>query len=133
MAESLDYRAAANTARQFVRQALELQNLHEVLDAIAGDQSSINELRGQLVVLQGQIAAQKGRLEEANREAETAERSAKEKHHSALTLREQQIARLGDVVARLEQRERELQASVGTLEQSERDIRARLSAALGPQ
>lgn len=128
--DTTDYQRAANSARQLVRQALDLQSLHGVLDEIAGNAQSLQVMPQRIAALQAQEAEQRDRLTQATADAENASKNAKEVYREQLVLREQQLSGLQLKIAGLEQREKELTSSVEALERQCGEIRERLRVAV---
>lgn len=126
---AIDVQAAANTARQLVQEAWNLQALLEVLDRIASDDHTLKEIAARIEANKALEASSRDSLAAALAEEGSAVQRAKDVYRERLEQYEGMLAAKQASIRALEQREAELTQSVQALERTCAEIRARLADA----
>ena len=121
---------AANSARQLVRAALDLQSLHGVLQDLETNANYLSEAQRLIDAKRAEVAEAEARVVAANKAADSAEARAAEQF-AAATAEQQRIAgELRDSIAALERRRDAATSAARAAEEQLAGIRAALDKSI---
>lgn len=120
---------AANTARQFVRQALDLQSLHAVLAELEAKSTFVTELEQRVAAKQAEVEAAQARADSANAAADAAETRAEKQFATAIAGEQDRLRTLTADADRLDRRVTALKDEATAAEERLTRVRAALSGA----
>jgi len=129
MLTSTEIQRAANSARLFVRSALDLQSLQAVLQDLETNANYLSEAQRLIDAKRAEVAEAEARVVAANKAADSAEARAAEQF-AAATAEQQRIAgELRDTIAALERRRDAAASATIAAEQQLGRVKAALAGA----
>ena len=130
MLTSTEIQRAANSARLFVRSALDLQSLQAVLQDLETNANYLSEAQRLIDAKRAEVAEAEARVVAANKAADSAEARAAEQF-AAATAEQQRIAgELRDTIAALERRRDAATSAARAAEEQLAGIRAALDKSI---
>ena len=130
MLTSTEIQRAANSARLFVRSALDLQSLQAVLQDLETNANYLSEAQRLIDAKRAEVAEAEARVVAANKAADSAEARAAEQF-AAATAEQQRIAgELRDSIAALERRRDAATSAARAAEEQLAGIRAALDKSI---
>lgn len=131
MTDAINHGRAANSARQFIRQALDLQSLLGVLDRVADDERYLAELPGRRAAGEREVQELSDRLAQARTDTETGLAKERERADAVRKDLGDREHALRQSIAALEQREAAAQKAVEELERKLATLRDNARAIAG--
>ena len=130
MLTSTEIQRAANSARLFVRSALDLQSLQAVLQDLETNANYLSEAQRLIDAKRAEVAEAEARVVAANKAADSAEARAAEQF-AAATAEQQRIAgELRDSIAALERRRDAAASAARAAEEQLANIKAALDKSI---